>query len=476
MKITKIKIRNLFGISEVELDGSSVEITGTNGAGKSSIIDAIRFALTNDSNRDLIIREGEKEGEILIETDTGLMIDRMKRKEQADYKCIKDGRNIVSSPESFLRTLFSELQIDPVAFINMSKKDQNRAILDLIDFSWDLNWIREQFGEIPAGVNYEQNILQVLYDIQAENSDYFRRRQDLNRDIRNKMAFIAEIASTLPEHYDAEHWESFDVDAAYKALTAAQQQNNVIARAQTFQNSYDSKKRGLEADREIAISQHRTAISEERKRLAATIARLEAELATARRDESALDAKLQDKINLEQTKYEAALAQLEKDMGVAADYSGREIINTQPMQEEIDMAQAMRAHLNEYHRMLKLQEEQAALTADSEELTRKIELARELPGIILQSATIPIDGLTVENGVPLINGLPVSNLSEGEKLELCVNVALSKPNGLQIILIDGVEKLSESNRNRLYELCRQKGVQFVATRTTDDAEMKVVTL
>ena len=163
-------------------------------------------------------------------------------------------------------------------------------------------------------------------------------------------------------------------------------------------------------------------------------------------------------------------------MGVAADYSGREIINTQPMQEEIDMAQAMRAHLNEYHRMLKLQEEQAALTADSEELTRKIELARELPGIILQSATIPIDGLTVENGVPLINGLPVSNLSEGEKLELCVNVALSKPNGLQIILIDGVEKLSESNRNRLYELCRQKGVQFVATRTTDDAEMKVVTL
>lgn len=35
MKTTKIKIKNLFGISETELDGQSVEITGTNGAGKS---------------------------------------------------------------------------------------------------------------------------------------------------------------------------------------------------------------------------------------------------------------------------------------------------------------------------------------------------------------------------------------------------------------------------------------------------------
>ena len=82
----------------------------------------------------------------------------------------------------------------------------------------------------------------------------------------------------------------------------------------------------------------------------------------------------------------------------------------------------------------------------------------------------------MENGIPLIHGLPVSNLSEGEQLELCVDVALSKPNNLQIILIDGAEKLSAEKREKLYNKCREKGVQFIATRTTDSAEMEVTYL
>lgn len=126
--------------------------------------------------------------------------------------------------------------------------------------------------------------------------------------------------------------------------------------------------------------------------------------------------------------------------------------------------------------MRNMQEEVKELTAASDKLTAKIELARSLPGKILETASIPIEGFTVENGIPLIHGLPVSNLSEGEQLELCVDVALSKPNNLQIILIDGAEKLSAENREKLYNKCREKGVQFIATRTTDSAEMEVTYL
>ena len=51
MKITKLQIENLYGIEQLELDGKSIELTGTNGAGKSSVLDAIRLALTNNSKR-----------------------------------------------------------------------------------------------------------------------------------------------------------------------------------------------------------------------------------------------------------------------------------------------------------------------------------------------------------------------------------------------------------------------------------------
>jgi len=76
----------------------------------------------------------------------------------------------------------------------------------------------------------------------------------------------------------------------------------------------------------------------------------------------------------------------------------------------------------------------------------------------------------------LINGLPISNLSEGQQLDLCVNVALSKPNALKIILLDGVEKLSDKNRDALYKKCKEKGLQFIATRTTNDSELIVTEL
>lgn len=97
-------------------------------------------------------------------------------------------------------------------------------------------------------------------------------------------------------------------------------------------------------------------------------------------------------------------------------------------------------------------------------------------GEILKTATIPVKGLTVENGKPLIDGKPISNLSEGEQLILCVDVALSKPNNLKLILLDGVEKLSDSNRQLLYNKCKEAGLQFIATRTTNENELMITEL
>lgn len=473
MITTKIKIKNLFGITETELDGRSVELTGANGMGKTSVIDAIRYALTNNSNRDYIIKNGENEGEILIETDTGLYINRKKRNDQADYKAVKENGKQISSPEHFLQSIISPLQLDPVAFTQMDKKEQNRIILDLIKFDWDLNWIKEQFGEIPEGIDYGQNILQVLNDIQSENGVYFQSRQDVNRDIRNKKAFIEEIAQSIPNGYDAEKWENYDLGLAYEKLEKIKAENSKVERAKLFKDSYDNKIRGFQAEKEILMTSAEREISSEKTNLTATIERLKAEIIAAEEKIKSLSSKMQDKTAIIESQYNEKVAKLDSDMLLADKYIGREIIDCTHLQDEVTIANEMKKHLNEYSRMKKLQAEVKELKQQSDDLTKKIELARTLPGEILKTATIPIDGFTVENGIPLINGLPVSNLSEGEKLQLCVDVALSKPNSLQIILIDGAEKLSEENRNKLYARCKEKGLQFIATRTTNSNELEV---
>ncbi len=472
-RLTKVKIKNLFGITEMEIDGRNIEIVGDNGTGKTSLIDALYYGLTNQSSRDYIIRRGSAEGEIIIETDADLYINRKAREGKVDYKSVKEQGREIPGPEAFLRQLFTPLQLDPVAFINMSKQEQNRIILDLIEFDWDLNWIREQFREIPSGINYEQNILQVLNDIQAENSQYFQNRQDINRDIRNKKAFVEEIASDLPSGYEAEKWEAYDLGSSYRKLEQIREQNNKIERAKAFRDSYDNKVRGAEADREIAISTEEKLIANERNSLNSTISRLKAEIKAAEDKLLTLDDKLADKKKVIEAEYQARLAKIDKDTEVANEWADKELTDVTALDDEVRTAEAMKKHLNEYRRMKALQEDVELLKEESEELTRKIELARSLPGTILETATLPVEGLTVENGVPLIRGLPVSNLSEGEKLNLCVDVALSKPNSLQIILIDGAEKLSDDNREKLYAKCREKGLQFIATRTTNDSELEV---
>ena len=473
MKTTKIKIKNLFGITETELDGRSVEITGANGVGKTSVIDAFRYALTNKSDRNIIVRKGEKEGEIIVETDTGLIIDRKKRTEQADYKSVKENGREVMAPENFLKQLFTQLQLDPVAFTLMDEKSKSRAILDLIEFDWDLNFIRDKFGEIPSWVNYEQNILEVLNDMQSENGEWFKERQNINRDIRNKAAFIEDIAKDIPASYQADKWEEYDIGAAYKKLEQIKEHNSRIERAKLFRSSYDSKLRKLEADKMIEISANEKSIASEREDLLSSIERMKAEIRAAEDKLSGLSAKFEDKKAVAESKFQESKAKLDADMNVADEYIDKQPIDCTELQAEISNAEAMKRHLNEYRRMKTMQAELEQLKAQSDEYTRKIEIARALPGEILETAKIPIEGFTVQDGIPLIHGLPVANLSEGEQLSLCVDVAISKPNGLQIILIDGTEKLSSENREKLYSKCRDKGIQFIATRTTDSSEMEV---
>lgn len=476
MKTSRIKIKSLFGISEQQIGAKSVEITGKKGTGKTSVIDAIRYALTNSSDRDWIVKNGENEGEIIVETDSGLTIDRKARTNKADYISVKENDTRVTKPETFLKTIFTPLQLNPIEFTQMSKAEQNRTILDLIEFEWDLNWIREKFGEIPQGVDYSQNILQVLNDIQSEKGAYFQSRQYINREIRNKQAFIADIAADIPANYQSEIWENYDLASKYAELMKRKEHNNRIERAKAFAQTYQNKLRGIQAEHDIAVSAAKDTIAAEKEGILQSIARLKAEITAAERELETLGDKLDDKIKVADAEYQEQKAKLDADVGVAQKYIDTAPLNVADLQEEIQTAEEMKKHLNEYRRMRTMQAELDVLREKSKAFTEKIELARSLPGEILQEATLPVEGLTVENGIPLINGLPITNCSDGEKLELCVDVAIHNPSGWQIILIDGAEKLDDASRKRLYAKCKEKGLQFIATRTTNDNELEVTEL
>lgn len=476
MKTSRIKIRNLFGITETELSGQSVEITGPKGSGKTSVLDAIRLALTNRSDRDYIIHQGATEGEILIETDTGLSINRKIRTEKADSIVVKNGTMTQNRPAEFLNSIFTPLQLNPVDFTQMSRQEKNRVILNLIEFQWDTNWIQEKFGEIPKKVDYSQHILQVLHDIQAIDGDYYTRRQDLNREEYYKRQSIEDIAKDIPAGFQYDKWKSFDLGSAYRTLETNRQYNAKVEAAKNFIASFDGKIRELQAKAQIAASAAQDEINSEDKFLAGEIERLKAELKAAEEKRSTLGEKLANKKALIMAEYEKEKALIQGASADSQEWAAKPILVTTDLSLEIETAENMRKHLSDYERIQKMNTECGELKAKAEELTTKITLARELPGQILKTATIPIEGLTVEEGVPLINGLPISNLSDGELMTLCVDITIQRPGGLEIILIDGAERLDKKSRDELYAKCKEKGLQLIATRTSDADELEITEL
>lgn len=393
-----------------------------------------------------------------------------------DYKSVKQNGNVIPSPESFLKTIFTPLQLSPMEFISMDKKTQNATILDMIQYDWNLDTIKEWFGEIPRDVNYEQNILAVLNDIQAENGYYFMHRQDVNRDIRAKKAVIADIGSSLPIDYDGERWEKENLSELYTEIERIRKNNETIEKAKRLRDSHDGKIRSFQADKEIKIAALDTEMAQQEKNIESELAQLEERIKALREKKDGLAGVKADKVKVIQSEYEASVSKYEAEQASYAEYADMETTPIDDLMAKANETEKMKGHINEWHRMLNIQKEVDELQSESNSLTEKIELARTLPGTILETAEIPIEGLTVKDGIPLINGLPVSNLSEGEKLDLCIDVAIQNPAGLQIILIDGTEKLSEENRTRLYEKCKKKGLQFIATRTTSNNELTVIEL
>lgn len=345
--ITKIKIKNLFGIREYEADGSSLELSGKNGTGKSSVLDAIKYALTNKSDRDYIVHKGENEGEIIVETDTGLSIDRKVRIGKAPYKSVKRDGLEVGSPEAFLKELFTPLQLNPIEFMNMDKKQQNAIILDMIEYPWDMNKIKEWFGEIPAWVSYDQNILSVLNDIQAENGDYYQNRRNIDRDIRNKKAFVEEIANGIPVGYDVEKWEQASAGDIYRQIERMQKENQTIERAKLLRDSRDSKIRKFDADREIEITALDREIANRANQIDKSIASLNEQIRAYETEKEQLASKKSDKLEVIEQTYKANVARFDAEIAEYAEYADKQPQDVTALQEQAQEIEKMQSHINE---------------------------------------------------------------------------------------------------------------------------------
>ena len=266
MKVSRIEVSNFIGISEFKLDLGKINIiTGRKGEGKTSIIQSIQKGFTNTSERTEIIRHGETEATIFIQTDNGLEIDRKIRAGgKADYFKLKKPGESVPSTEKYLKQFTSGDIFKPLEFIGKSPTEQAKIILNLLEIPWTMDNISNWFGEIPDSVNYEAHILQVLGQIVAH---YFAQRESINREIVVLKAQVAGYRNELPPNYDGNEWRDKKVAEYYKAVHDGEQVNKAIDTAKNLVEGLQERFVAVRAEGEVEKQAKKNEFSNERNEI-----------------------------------------------------------------------------------------------------------------------------------------------------------------------------------------------------------------
>lgn len=173
MRIMQFSARNVKGIRVIELhpEGENVVLSGGNGAGKSSVLDAITTTLAGGA---LPVRRGTDKGEVRIEIGPYVVTRMITEKTDRVVVRASDGEAL-PEPRTMLKKLVGPLAIDPVAFCTLKPRDQVELL----------------FGLLPG-------LRPTLRALDKKLEEYKATRAAINAEIGRMNATFPEFPSDLP--------------------------------------------------------------------------------------------------------------------------------------------------------------------------------------------------------------------------------------------------------------------------------------
>jgi DNA repair exonuclease SbcCD ATPase subunit len=456
MKILKLSAENFKRISVVEIkpDGNLVQITGKNGSGKTSCLDAIWATLEGAEHLQSVpIRRGADKATIqlslggdkveLIATRTI----RAKRDEPGFNTTLTvetaDGFR-APSPQAAMDKLMGRITMDPLAFTRMKPKEQF-----------------DQLRAFVPGVDFD--------DLAAKNKSDYAKRTEVNRDA--KRARAAAEAVGVPDSIDAKT-QPIDEAALTAELAGAGQHNASIEtrkdrrataadRVATLRVDADNNEAGIpamvtshEAARDKAIER----LNREIDRLRRQIDDLEAGIVSAGNEAVALIEKDGAYLRGQAKRHRDEGDQLQEQLDTAEPLP--EPIDTESLTARITEARHTNAAIRLRDRRAAYVTEAEALEADAERLTKAMEARDALKADAIAKAELPVPGLGFGDGVVTIDGLPFDQASDAQQLRTSIAIAIATAGPLRVIRVrDG-------------SLLDDEGLKLVA-EMADSADMQV---
>lgn len=206
MIVKSVRVENVQAIRAVSVspDRHFQIVSGLNGQGKTSLMQAVQFALAGKrSHSKRIIREGADEGIVCL--DVGDWLIELELEEGSAPKLTltrKDTGRRVARPQEIINEWLGDLSFDPLAFSRMASAQQRKVLLDVVDL-----------GDFDLDENEKK------YDAT------FELRKAVNR---SKRDIEGDIKENYPpgEAFDGLPAEKIDINEAVAALQAANAEKN----------------------------------------------------------------------------------------------------------------------------------------------------------------------------------------------------------------------------------------------------------
>lgn len=409
MKIISLQAENIKRISAVEITptGNLVEITGKNGAGKTSILDAIWWTLAGTRHvQSAPIHKGAPKGHCTLNLGDFIVTRSFKAKDGGEYSTAltvesADGARFPKA-QDLVNSFLGEFTFDPLEFARAKPADQFDALKAFV-----------------PGFDFEKTA-------QLQAGD-FAKRTDLNRTAKEKAAAAEQIA--VPNNFTP-----IDEGALLDAIMDAGADNERLA---------DRKRRreetGREAARKIAFANDQRSKAEawhkEARRLIdlADIAVTEA----AEADDEALD--LNDKL---------------ADAPALPDP-----VDVSDLRAQLDAAKAHNAMGARAEEKTRLSNEAAKAKADAAEITERMEAREKAKRDAIAAAKLPIAGIEFGDGKILLNGQPFDQASDAEQLRASIAIAMASNAKLRVIRVRDGSLLDADSMKILDEMAEQHDTQ-----------------
>lgn len=430
MKIAKVQIINTLGIQELEFTAAGWnEITGGNGTGKTSVLEAIK-SVFQGGNDATLIRKGEERGEVVLILDDGTQLRRRQTAKTAALTVEKDGQRF-DKPQQTVNGWLDQLSINPVEFLRAPPKKRASILLETMPIQADPERIRSIIGQADFEVaeGHAIDVIKAAYD------EVFAQRRETNRVVREKEASINQLAETLPDASEVPAGDESELEAQIAALDEAKNAEDLRidgklgALKVEFEGRVDALREDIAA-LEAQIAEKRNAILAEREAFANTQQRADLQRTTKTAQWRESRQPLVDALNL---------IRANRDAAVRAD-------NTRAT-------------------MRKMREEANTLEADSKRQTRTLEQLEAYRMELLSN--LPIPGLEVVDGELMRGGVPFDRLNKAQQAEIAIEIAKARAGDLKVVCVDEFEALDAEHREHIIRLAEEAGLQFFVTRVND---------